>query len=85
MVRWEGARHTAPIVEVFKQRFANPFNTLAEGGRTPALWVQYHWMVDVIRSSSKVNGLTHTHTHTCVGVCVCVCECVCVLSKKKVK
>ena len=37
-----GARHTAPIVEVFEQRFANTFNTLIEGGRTPALWVQYH-------------------------------------------
>ena len=43
-----GARHTAPIVEVFEQKFANTFNTLAEGGGTPALWVQYHWMVDVI-------------------------------------
>ena len=43
-----GARHTAPIVEVFKERFKNTFKTLAEGGRTPALWAQYHYMVDVI-------------------------------------
>ena len=44
-----GARHTAPIVEVFEKRFENTFKTLADGGRTPALWVQYHYVVDVIK------------------------------------
>ena len=40
-----GARHTAPIAAVFAQRFEETFRRLAEGGRTPALWVQYHHMV----------------------------------------
>ena len=44
-----GARHTDPIVSLFKQRFEDTFKCLAEGGRTPALWVQYHYMVDVIK------------------------------------
>ena len=52
-----GARHTASIVEVFEQRFANTFNTLAEGGRTPTLWVQYHWMVDVVKIFIKSERL----------------------------
>ena len=43
------ARHTASIVEDFEERFENTFKTLAEGGETPALWVQYHYMVDVIK------------------------------------
>ena len=52
-----GARHTAPIVEVFEQRFAKTFNTLAEGGRTTALWVEYHWMIDVIKIFIKSERL----------------------------
>ena len=59
-----GARHTASIVEVCEQKFVNTFNPLAEGRRTPALWVQYHWMVDVIKIFMKVNGL-QTMTGTC--------------------
>ena len=43
------ARHTAPIVQDFEERFENTFKTLAEGGRAPALWAQYHDMVDVIK------------------------------------
>ena len=42
-----GARHTAPIVEVFEERFENTFKTLAEGGRTPALCAQYPYMLYV--------------------------------------
>ena len=34
-----GARPTAPIIDVFEER----------RGRTPALWTQYHCMVDVIK------------------------------------
>ena len=44
-----GARHTDPIVSLFKQRFEDTFKCLAKGGRTPALWVQYHNMVNVIK------------------------------------
>ena len=44
-----GARRTDPIVSLFKQRFEDTFKCLAKGGRTPALWVQYHYMVDVIK------------------------------------
>jgi len=36
-------------VAVFEQRFEETFKRLAEKGRTPALWVQYHHMVDVIK------------------------------------
>ena len=42
-------RHTDPMVSLFKQRFEDTFKCLAEEGRTPALWVQYHYMVDVIK------------------------------------
>ena len=44
-----GARHTAPIVAVFEQRFEATFKRLAEGGKTHALCVQYYYMVDVIK------------------------------------
>ena len=43
------AKHTAPIVAVFKQKFVENFKRLAEGARTCALWVQYHYMVNVIK------------------------------------
>ena len=44
-----GARHTNPVVDLFQKRFEETFKRLAEGGRRPALWVQYHHMVDVIK------------------------------------
>ena len=44
-----GTRHTSPIVTVFEERFQETFKKLAKGGRTPALWVQYHYLVDVIK------------------------------------
>ena len=44
-----GATHTHSIVAVFEERFEETFKRLAEGGRTPALWVQYHHLVDVIK------------------------------------
>jgi len=47
-----GARHTDPVVAVFEQRFEETFKRLADNGRTPALWVQYHHVVDVIRPCS---------------------------------
>ena len=44
-----GARHTDPVVAVFQQRFEETFKRLTDGGRTPALWVQYHHMVYVVK------------------------------------
>jgi len=44
-----GTRHTDPVVPVFEQRFEETFKRLAEGGRTPAVWMQYHHTVDVIK------------------------------------
>lgn len=41
-----GARHSDPVVRVFEQRFEATFKQLAKGGRTPALGVEYHHMVD---------------------------------------
>ena len=58
-----GARHTAPIVAVFEQRFEETFKRLAEGGRTPALWVQYHYMVDVIKIFIKMKRLADHNGH----------------------
>ncbi|KAJ8385110.1 hypothetical protein AAFF_G00192510 [Aldrovandia affinis] len=58
-----GARHTAPIVAVFEQRFEETFKRLAEGGRTPALWVQYHYMVDVIKIFIKTERLSDHDGH----------------------
>lgn len=58
-----GARHTAPIVAVFEQRFEETFKRLAEGGRTPALWVQYHYMVDVIKIFIKTERLADHNGH----------------------
>ena len=58
-----GAQHTAPIVAFFEQRFEDTFKQLAEGGRTPALWVQYHYMVDVIKNFIKCERLADHSGH----------------------
>ncbi|XP_014680947.1 PREDICTED: uncharacterized protein LOC106820867 [Priapulus caudatus] len=58
-----GARHTAPIVAVFEQRFEETFKRLAKGGRTPALWVQYHYMVDVLKIFIKTERLADHDGH----------------------
>ena len=58
-----GARHTAPIVAEFEQRFEETFKRLADGGRTPALWVQYHYMVDVIKIFIKMDRLVDHNGH----------------------
>ena len=44
-----GARHSDPVVAVFEQRFEDTFKRLAKGGRTPALWVEYHPIVYVMK------------------------------------
>lgn len=58
-----GARHTGPIVAVFEQRFQETFKRLEEGGRTPALWVQYHYMVDVLKIFIKSERLADHDRH----------------------
>uniref|UniRef100_UPI00358F51C3 uncharacterized protein n=1 Tax=Myxine glutinosa TaxID=7769 RepID=UPI00358F51C3 len=58
-----GARHTAPKVAVFEQRFEETFKRLVEGGRTPALWVQYYYMVDVIKIFIKTERLADHDGH----------------------
>ncbi|KAM6992309.1 uncharacterized protein LKV04_008361 [Tautogolabrus adspersus] len=63
-----GARHTGPIVAVFEERFEKIFKKLAEGGRTPALWVQYHYMVDVIKIFIKTERLADHDGHlSCIA------------------
>ena len=37
--------------------FEETFKRLGEGGKGPALWVQYHYMVDIIKSFIKCEGL----------------------------
>ena len=56
-------RRWAPIVSVFEQRFEETFKRLADGGRTPALWVQYHYMVDVIKIFIKSERLADHNGH----------------------
>ena len=53
-----GARHTASIVAVLEQRFDETFEILAEGGRASALWVQYHYMIDLIKIITRVEMLS---------------------------
>ncbi|KAK5923153.1 hypothetical protein CgunFtcFv8_000149 [Champsocephalus gunnari] len=60
-----GARHTDPVVALFEQRFEETFKRLAEGGRTPALWVQYHSMVDVIKVFIRTERLADHNGHLC--------------------
>ena len=58
-----GSQHTAPIVAVFEKKFEDTFKRLAEGGRTPALWVQYHYMVDVIKNFIRFERLADHGGH----------------------
>ncbi|KAI4802446.1 hypothetical protein KUCAC02_020282 [Chaenocephalus aceratus] len=60
-----GARHTDPVEALFEQRFEETFKILAEGGRTPALWVQYHYMVDVIKVFIRTERLADHNSHLC--------------------
>ncbi|KAK5884494.1 hypothetical protein CesoFtcFv8_018309 [Champsocephalus esox] len=60
-----GARHTDPVVALFKQRFEETFKRLAEGGRMPPLWVQYHYMVDVIKVFIRTERLADHNRHLC--------------------
>ena len=60
-----GARHAHSIVAVFEERFEETFKRLAEGGRTPALWVQYHHMVDVIKVFIRTERLADHNGHLC--------------------
>ena len=58
-----GAEHTSPIGAVFQQRFDKTFTRIANGGRTPALWVQYHYMVDVIKIFIRSECLADHNGH----------------------
>lgn len=63
-----GARHTDPIVAVFEQKFEETFQRLAEGGRTPKLWVQYHHMIDVIKAFIRTERLADHNGHlSCIA------------------
>ena len=55
--------NTPPIVAVFQQRFDETFTRIANGGRTPALWVQYHYMVDVIKIFIRSKRLADHNGH----------------------
>ena len=58
-----GVRHSDPVVAVFEQRFEETFKRLAKGGRTPALWVEYHHMVDVIKVFVRTERLADHNGH----------------------
>ena len=48
---------------MFQQRFDETFTRIANGGRTPALWVQYHYMVDVIKIFIRSERLADHNGH----------------------
>ena len=50
-------RHTDPVVAVIEQRFEETFKRLAEGGRTPALWMQYQHMVYMINIFIRIERI----------------------------
>jgi len=58
-----GAQHTAPIVALLEQRFEETFKRLGEGGRKPAFWVQYHYLVDVVKNFIKCEQLADHGGH----------------------
>ena len=59
----KGARHTAPIVAVFEQRFEETFKRLTKRGRTPRLWVHYHYMAYVLKIFIKTERLADHERH----------------------
>jgi len=47
--------------------FNETFKELAEGGRVPALWVLYHYMVDTIKIFIRTERLADYNGHlTCI-------------------
>ena len=60
-----GARHTSSIVAVLEQSFDETFKRLAEGGRTSALWVRYHYMFDVNKIFIRAERLARSKKGTC--------------------
>ena len=63
-----GATYTDPVVAIFKQRFEETFKRLAEGVRTPALWVEYHHRVNVIKVFIRAERLADNSGHlSCIA------------------
>ena len=63
-----GARNTDPVVAVYEERFEETFKWLAEGGRTPALWVQNHHMADEIKVFIRTEQLADHNGHlSCIA------------------
>ena len=63
-----GERNTDPVVAVFEERFEETFKCLAEGGRTPALWVQNHHMADEIKVFIRTEQLADHNGHlSCIA------------------
>ena len=57
------------MIAVFEQKFEETFKTLAERGRTPRLWVQYHYMVDVLKIFIKTERLADHEGHlSCIVI-----------------
>jgi len=49
--------------------FNETFKKLAEGGRVPALWILYHYMVDTIRIFIRTEQLADYNGHlTCIDI-----------------
>ena len=64
-----GVTHTDPVVAIFEQRFEETFKRLAEKGRTPALWVQYHHRVNVIKVFIRAERLADNSGHlSCIAI-----------------
>ena len=58
-----GPRHSEPIVAVFEKKFEETLKRLAKGGRTPALWMECHHMVDVMKVFIRTERLADHNGH----------------------
>ena len=56
-------KHAELIVANFKQEFAEIFKHIADGGRTPTFWTQYHRVVNVIKVFIRTERLADHHGH----------------------
>ena len=67
-----GARHSDPVVAVFKQRLEETFKRHAKGGRTPALWAEDHHMIDMMKiRTERLADQDDSHLCRCSSSSLC--------------
>lgn len=58
-----GSDYQSPFLTQIIARFNQKFEKLSDGGRTPALWVQYHKMVDTIKIFIRAERVADWKSH----------------------